>query len=217
MGAKHSISSDAKLVRGAKPARKKPASQKIEPEVAVGATFMLPFEATDGPPWLVDEKPSIAKKAKVSKAKKAPAKVKPKLAKRKATKKAKTPATLRVRKSKPDKTVAVQPNNDNVPAAAQHAVIAPAIAAPLPRAQAPVVWQKNRPLDAISYWLRTTTKTLVGRLRSSGERKRLRIAKPRTRQQLLLELAVLREENAKLRAKLELPPLPFGRQIVDTI
>jgi hypothetical protein len=42
-------------------------------------------------------------------------------------------------------------------------------------------------------------------------------AKLRTRNELLREIAILREENAMMRKKLGLPAMPFGRLVADGI
>ncbi len=93
--------------------------------------------------------------------------------------------------------------------------------APLPRAQAPVVWQKAGPLDNFRYWLRAWGRSMTGRLRNG--RKVLPPtqapigAKLRSKNDLLREIAVLRQENAIMRSRLGLPHAAFGRQVADAI
>ena len=96
-----------------------------------------------------------------------------------------------------------------------------AVEAPLPRAQAPVVWQKAGPLDNFRYWLRAWGRSMTGRLRNG--RKVLPPtqapigAKLRSKNDLLREIAVLRQENAIMRSRLGLPHAAFGRQVADAM
>jgi hypothetical protein len=216
MGHKQSALTGTTKVRAAKPVRAKVVARSSQADVAMGATFMLPFEADNGPPWLVEDKASEPT-----------AKPKRKAAAKKVKPKAKTPKPATAKKPKATvakparKPKAKTPLNDNQPIAAEPVLVAPLSVAPLPRAHAPVVWQKTGPLDAISYWLRINSKALLARLRGNGKaaakRSAMALPKRRSRQELLLELAVLREENAMMRAKLGLPSSPFGRQIVDKL
>jgi hypothetical protein len=92
--------------------------------------------------------------------------------------------------------------------------------APLERARAPVVWRKSGPLDVVRFWLRTAGSSLTAML-SPRQRKRaaINVVDPRlrTRKELLIEVAILRQENAAMRKKLGLPSAPFGRQVADRI
>lgn len=82
---------------------------------------------------------------------------------------------------------------------------------PLPRAQAPVVWQKVGPLDNVRYWLRAWGRSLSGKLRNGRKVQPPTQApigaKLRSKNDLLREIAVLRQENAIMRTRLGLPPL----------
>jgi hypothetical protein len=147
----------------------------------------------DMPPWLVEDKKLIAVKPKATKA---PAK------KKAATKKAKPKAKAAPKKStsaKRSKPVVaeIQPVHD---------------AQPLARSEAPVLWQKYSPLAALRYWLRTAGRNVAGLM---APMKRVG-PKLRTRKELLLEIAVLRQENAVMRKQLNLPAMPFGRTVADS-
>jgi hypothetical protein len=162
--------------------------------------------------------------------------VKPEANKAKAKKRvagggAKKPATTR--KSKPG--AAKKPKTSRAPKRAATAKRASSIAkrsvpdaattavdetAPLERARAPVVWRKSGPLDVVRFWLRTAGSSLTAML-SPRQRKRaaINVVDPRlrTRKELLVEVAILRQENAAMRKKLGLPSAPFGRQVADRI
>jgi hypothetical protein len=86
-------------------------------------------------------------------------------------------------------------------------------AQPLARSMAPVIWQKNSPLAALRYWLRSAGRNVAGLV---GPVKRIG-PKLRSRKELLLEIAVLRQENAAMRKKLNLPAMPFGRTVADSL
>lgn len=89
---------------------------------------------------------------------------------------------------------------------------------PLPRSNAVVVWKKDGPVDQLVRWLRLSGRGVMRLLTSPPRREpTLAGAKLRTKNELLRELAVLREENAIMRGRLGLPQMPFGRQIVDSI
>jgi hypothetical protein len=225
MGAKQTTALSARKSRARKIARGGTALPATSADVAMGATFMLPFGTDDSPPWLVEKQEPASKPKQKRKAAPAKAQPKAKTAKRPAARKTRAAptrtATMRkasTRKTLVSKTEPKKPLNDNKSMVAL-ADPAPAIVGPLPRAHAPVVWQKTGPLDAIGYWLRINSKALIARLRGvdkgQAQRKAMLLPKRRSRRELLLELAVLREENALMRSKLGLPALPFGRQIVD--
>jgi hypothetical protein len=92
---------------------------------------------------------------------------------------------------------------------------APDIVAPIARTHAPVVWRKNGPVDALRFWLRSAGRNMMAILTPSPQ---ARHADPklRTRKELLLEIAILRQENAEMRKELNRPALPFGRQVADS-
>jgi hypothetical protein len=166
----------------------------IQPMLFAGEGF------TDTPPWLIEEKKPAESEPKARKApaKKKAAPTKAKTAKAKAAPKKRTSTARRKPAPKPE------------------AVAASAVAQevqPLTRAMAPVVWQKTGPLAAIRFWLRSAGRNVAGLIApadASGP-------KLRTRKQLLLELAVLRQENAAMREKLNLPAMPFGRTVADCV
>lgn len=203
-------------------------------------------ELPDLPPWLVDEKPlpaarkGAAKKPRVSKAKaktnkqvktgaktgaKTGVKTKVKPVARK-TVKAKSGKSGPMRTSNPmGKRIELTsaPTGTIAPIAPASAPAPPsAIAAPsTPRSNAMVVWRKEGPIDILRYWLRSAG---LGMVKMMQPKKPPRTAiseaagaRLRSRKALLRELAVLREENAMLREKLDLPPMPFGRQVVDRV
>lgn len=110
------------------------------------------------------------------------------------------------------------------PAPKAKAIAAPAVipvteAQPAPPPQALVVWKKQGALDSLSYWLRSTGRDILRRVRSG----RAVVpatgapisAKLRTKNDLLREIAALRQENATMRDRLGLPQMPFGRQVAD--
>ncbi len=165
------------------------------------------------PPWLID---TPAKLPKVRKSK-APAKPAAKKSAKAKTAAPKTPAT---RKPRAKAVVQAQPAAvmvSNIVAPPIH----PVASVPLTRAQAPVVWQKNGPISAISFWFRATGRTVMARF-GAAQNKRPRTGAPigaklRTKNDLLREIAVLRKENAAMRDRLGLPPMPFGRILADKI
>jgi hypothetical protein len=180
-------------------------------------TSFLAGEGVDPmPPWLIEEEGSAQPKLlpkKIAKARKpAPKKV---AAKKKKVKAKATPKAAAKPRSQKKPTVPTTPITErHVIATAE----APAIAAPLSRSQAPVVWQKNGPLSILRYWLRSTSRRMLTAIMPVPKAS-ARHADPklRTRKALLLELATLREENAMMRKKLGLPDMPFGRQVADRI
>ncbi len=101
---------------------------------------------------------------------------------------------------------------------------------PIARDQAPVIWRKNRSLDAVQYWLRSSGRS-VKQLLGFGPKtpqlathkiaikqlatKKLVTKMPisaqlRSKQSLLHEIAALRQENEELRNKLGLPEMPLN-------
>lgn len=135
---------------------------------------------------------------------------------------------LKESKSDPTALVAV-PKQRKRPASRRptskaKAITAPTVvpvseAAPAQPPQALVVWKKHGAMDSLSYWLRSTGRDLLRRVRSG----RAVVpatgapisAKLRTKNDLLREIAALRQENATLRDRLGLPQMPFGRQVAD--
>jgi hypothetical protein len=167
----------------------------------------------NAPPWLLDDTEPV----KAKRVAKRPASSKQAIHKKPAAKKtkpknAKTKAKRRPAR-KPRKAGAI-----NAIAVDSFAAPAPAIAAPLTRAQAPVVWHKNGALDVVRYWLRTVGRNMKATLVPAfSSAHKYQEPKLRTRKELLLEIAILREENAMMRKRLGLPPMPFGRQVADHI
>lgn len=122
---------------------------------------------------------------------------KPPATKRRATSKAKTVAA--------PKTVTLVAEIKDVP----------------PGSQAVVVWKKNRVTDNLAYWLRSTGRSMMQRLRYGRT-----VVPPtqapigqklRTKNDLLREIATLRQENAVMRHRLGLPRAAFGRQVADAL
>jgi hypothetical protein len=169
----------------------------------------------DTPPWLVEKAPPTKAKpatVKTTKVKKVAAK-KP-LAKKAKAAKAK-PTTKRAKPRKAAEGAAAP-----IAIAAEPEMVAPAIAAPLARANAPVVWRKNGPIDAVRYWLRSAGRNMLAMVKPQPKRGSSALMagpKLRSRKQLLLEIAILREENVMMRKKLGLPAMPFGRQVADRL
>jgi hypothetical protein len=187
-------------VQGAVPKQsthKKPVTKKPE------TSFMLEGnEEPVTPPWLIDDKdkasenktPKMRKPKSTAKTRSAPKKPVARKPRAKAAAKA-------VMLSEPA-VIAVSP------------VIMPPVrstsSVPLTRNQAPVVWQKNGPIGAITYWFRATGISMMARLGSSPKRRPTHApigAKLRTKNDLLREIAVLRKENAVMREKLGLPAM----------
>jgi hypothetical protein len=172
--------------------------------------------AHENPPWLIVDAPLPAKKsrsAQPSKKEKAKSKTAVKNPKQPRSVK---PATMR-------KTRAAKPTPPAiaVSAPAQIAEAPKSQLQPLARIKAPAVWRKEGPLDVVRYWLRSASRNMMTMI---GTRDRKRPpqrdpigAKLRTRKELLRELSVLRQENAMLRNKLGLPPMPFGRQVAEKL
>lgn len=91
---------------------------------------------------------------------------------------------------------------------------APAKAAPR---QALVVWQKRGPVEQIRHWLRLTGREIVRLYMNPAPNSPAPVeVKLRTRNDLLQELAVLRQENATMRERLGLPQMPLGRLVADS-
>jgi type IV secretory pathway VirB10-like protein len=147
----------------------------------------------DMPPWLVEDKKSVDVKPKAKRAL-----AKKKVAAKQAKPKAKTAPKKRAspKRSKSEVTK-IQPVPETQP---------------LARSRAPVLWQKNSPIAALRYWLRTAGRNVAGLMTPV---KRVG-PKLRTRKELLLEIAVLRQENAVMRKQLNLPAMPFGRTVADS-
>ncbi len=85
---------------------------------------------------------------------------------------------------------------------------------------APVVWRKTGPMDALRFWLRSagsSFKAVFGQIGRKPASEHAADPRLRTRKELLIEIAVLRQENAEMRKKLGLPEAPFGRQVADRI
>jgi hypothetical protein len=183
-------------VQGAVPkqsTRKKPVTKKPE------TSFMLEGnEEPVTPPWLIDTKA------------KTPAAKTPKARKPKSPSKAK-PATRKPRAKAAAKTVTPpEPAVTVVSSVITQQAQQPSASVPLTRNQAPVVWQKNGPIGAITYWFRATGRSMMARLGSSPKRRPTHApigAKLRTKNDLLREIAVLRKENAVMREKLGLPAM----------
>lgn len=197
-----------------------PLPQRVEPE----SQPMLFADAADqqSPPWLIEEqatpevKPAKAKKAAARKPTRQPStarKGKPATAKKAKTIAApKRAATAKRASSK----------NRNVAGAIAPKVEAVAIdeTAPLQRAMAPVVWRKTGPIDVVRFWLRsagTSLKAILGPRDGKAAINGVADPRLRTRKELLIELAILRQENAAMREKLGLPAVPLGRLVADHI
>jgi hypothetical protein len=187
-------------------------------------------ELPDMPPWLIEKTPETKSTPVAKESKPRKSRAKPKTA-------AKLPKTTRTatpkkkpaaRKTKPKATVAKTIITDTPVAEtpiivqqsiAVEALAAPSLSQPLARSAAPAVWRKEGPVDIVRFWLRSAGRTVVS-LFGKGKKQAARIEEPygaklRTRKALLNELAILREENAKMREKLDLPAMPFGRQVAD--
>ncbi len=180
--------------------------------------FFARHDIPNAPPWLIDdvvpaaeseqEKPKAAKKTVRKKA----TPQKPKLNKAKAPPK---PATS-PRRRKPVANPIVESAKVAPPSPTIiEEVHAELLLAPLPRAVAPVIWQKNGPIAALRYWLRSASRNIIGLWSGGDQPAKMREARLRTRKELLLELAVLRQENAIMRQKLQLPAMPLGRVVAD--
>jgi hypothetical protein len=191
--------------------RKKSATKKAENGFMLNA-----IKAAPSPPWLLEQdvpaKP-VTRKTKIVKSR---AKAKPKG-------KPKKPAAIRgTTKSAAKAAVenAAQTIHISHIDSIQEPVIQPTNT-PLTRSQAPIVWRKNGAMGAIGYWLRSTGRSMLAAFGPAGN-KPLRTqapigAKLRTKNDLLREIAILRQENAMMREKLGLPPMPFGRLQADKI
>lgn len=134
--------------------------------------------------------------------------------KRKATVKTatvKTNAKRTVSKAKQQKVAAIT----SVP------IVTPKSFTPLPRKNAVVVWQKRGPMGHMLHWLRLNGRDFVHLFTNPPPREAAPVAptavKLRTKNELLRELAVLREENAIMRQRLGLPQMPLGRQVLSAI
>jgi hypothetical protein len=188
-------------VQGAIPkqsTRKTPALKKPE------TGFMLEDNREPvTPPWLIDSKVKTpAAKTPKARKPKSPSKAKP-VAKKLATRKPRAKAAAKTVTPPEPAVTAVSP------VITQQAE-QPSASVPLTRNQAPVLWQKNGPIGAITYWFRATGRSMMARLGSSPKPRPTHApigAKLRTKNDLLREIAVLRKENAVMREKLGLPPM----------
>lgn len=123
----------------------------------------------------------------------------------------KTSAKRTVSKAKQQKVAAIT----SVP------IVTPKSFTPLPRKNAVVVWQKRGPMGHMLHWLRLNGRDFVHLFTNPPPREAAPVAptavKLRTKNELLRELAVLREENAIMRQRLGLPQMPLGRQVLSAI
>ena len=200
-------------VQGAAP---KESLSKAVTTKPISAVFMLDrADDTTSPPWLLDKTIKTKPTARKSSRTKTPVKAKP-------TPKAKKPAATK-KKVKAATRIAESPIMAGIPLGrdAPPALSAAPADAPLARNQAPVLWQKNGPFTAIRFWLRSTGRGVLASL-GAGKQKLPKTnapiaAKLRTKNDLLREIAVLRQENATMRERLGLPVAAFGRVEVDRI
>jgi hypothetical protein len=179
----------------------------------------------DTPPWLIEEIPAVTAKGRQPK---------PRTAKKITAKRTTTPigkqAKAKAAKAKAAPSKKPQIKSAKAPkraatVAGQGSAAVPVLcqtdaAKPIERAMAPVVWRKHGPLDAVRFWLRSATSALKtalvvrtnhgGAAQGSDNRRR-------TRNELLVELAILRQENAAMRKQLGLAEVPFGRQLADRL
>ncbi len=171
-------------------------------------------EAQDPPPWLIDTQVAVQPKQRTRK--KAARKTAARPKNSGSTTKAKRPAASRKTAAKAAPVIASPVTTSR--AAEAHPIAT--VSDPIDRAMAPVVWRKAGSLGALAYWLRATGRRVKSVLGTSSAD-----AKPaspagvglRPRNDLLRELAVLRQENAAMRAKLGLPAAPLGRLVADRI
>lgn len=100
-------------------------------------------------------------------------------------------------------------------------IVTPKSFTPLPRQNAVVVWQKRGPMGQMLNWLRLNGRDFVHLFTNPMPLEAAPVspaaAKLRTKNELLRELAVLREENAIMRQRLGLPQMPLGRQVLSAI
>jgi hypothetical protein len=173
---------------------------------------------------LGDNKESVAPSGLIDSKVKVPAAKMPKV------RKPKTPATTKLIAKPPStrkprvKAVAKIVTQPAPVMIAVQPVIAPPVHSlanvPLTRNKAPVLWQKNGAMGAIGYWLRATGRNVMARIGAKAKRPRTQApigSKLRTKNDLLREIAALREENAVMRDRLGLPPMPYGRMVADTV
>jgi hypothetical protein len=175
--------------------------------------FVEPEHPASLSPQLIEKAQVKKRKAKAASAKKTKVK---KPAKKIAAKKVKVPKAKAATKTARAKA-SVKVSVAATPAVVLTAPViappmeAPALVAPIVRGQAPVVWRKNGPIDAVRYWLRSMGRNVVNGFASAPRKD------ARSRKDLLLEIAALRQENAEMRERLGLPAMPFGRQVADTL
>ncbi|MGL5840207.1 MAG: hypothetical protein ACRCY3_17075 [Sphingorhabdus sp.] len=171
-------------------------------------------ELADTPPWLMEETVSASpapQKAKRVRAKKPAAKKAAIRKPKKVAAKARTMGPSPLRQANAVKPTA--PTNPVTPVVSE-------TLQPIERAMAPVVWHKNGPIDALWFWLRSATRVVKSKIGSQPSKDitaKSAGLRMRSRNALLAELAVLRQENAAMRAKLNLPAAPLGRLVADKI
>lgn len=168
--------------------------------LAVQPMLFAGDDLPDMPPWLIEDIKPVDANPTVTKAP-----VKKKVAAKKMLAKRERPAKAKPAPKKRD----VAKRNKPIVTEAQPM---PEVQ-PLTRSMAPVVWKKNSPLAALRYWLRSAGRNVVDVI-APAKRIGPRL---RSRRELLLEIAVLRQENATMRKKLNLPAMPFGRTVADCV
>jgi hypothetical protein len=191
-------------------------------EVSVQPMLFADDGGQESPPWLIEAE--ATPEVKPAKAKKVVAK---KPAKKSATaRKGKPTAAKKVRVTAAPKRTVTAKRAPSKPAKAVTATapnveaVATDETAPLQRAMAPVVWRKTGPIDVVRFWLRsagTSLKAMLGPREGKAATGSVADPRLRTRKELLIEVAILRQENAAMRKKLGLHAAPFGRLVADRI
>lgn len=185
------MAKSAEKIRPAKgrgKATKKRGARAKKPAV-ISKKFMLESNAAPGDPALIVAKPSTRSVS--------------------ATSKSRTSGSVaKAKMQQPPPAVMAQVAQPDLPISSM----------PLPRSNAVIVWQRSGSMDRFFHWLRLSGREILRMYTNPPPREAALIGvKLRTKNELLRELAVLREENAIMRKRLGLPQMPFGRQIAGSI